>query len=111
MIRLTPAADAAAPSLLVLTLLIIGTGILTGLRETVLPTLLAQQAPANHTTEVFAWLNTFMWVGYGLGTVVAGHFTEPAENGVNAFIAAAVAALAGAAFVHVLRLPPTGSRQ
>jgi MFS family permease len=103
-------ADAAAPSLLVLTLLIVGTGILTGLRETVLPTLLAQQAPVNHTTEVFAWLNTFMWVGYGLGTVVAGYFTEPADNGANAFIAAAVAALAGAAFVYVLRLPSTGSR-
>jgi MFS family permease len=100
-------ADAAAPSLLVLTLLIIGTGILTGLRETVLPTLLAQQAPANHTTEVFAWLNTFMWTGYGLGTVIAGCFTQPAENGADAFVAAAAAALAGAAFVLALRVPPS----
>jgi MFS family permease len=92
-------ADAVAPTLLTLALLIAATGFLIGPRETVQPTLLAQQAPAEHGTEVFAWLNTFMWVGYGLGTAIAGHLTGPADSGAPAFIAAASAALLGAALV------------
>jgi MFS family permease len=98
-------ADAVAPTLLTLALLITATGFLIGPRETVLPTLLAHQAPADHNTEVFAWLTTFMWLGYGLGTAVAGHLTGPADNGATAFLVAAGAALLGAVVVATLYRP------
>lgn len=103
-------ADAVAPNLPTLALLITATGFLIGPRETLQPTLLAQQAPTEHGTEVFAWLNTFMWVGYGLGTATAGHLTGPTSSGATAFTAAATAALLGAALVSTLYRPaPTAT--
>ncbi|MEV0351587.1 hypothetical protein AB0H88_37945 [Nonomuraea sp. NPDC050680] len=63
--------------------------------------LLADHAPARYRTEVFAWLNTFMWAGYGLGTAVAGQLTGPLDTGTTAFGAAAAAAIAGAILATV----------
>ncbi|MFI6790813.1 hypothetical protein ACIBG4_26140 [Nonomuraea sp. NPDC050383] len=66
-----------APGFVTLAVLITLVGLVTGPRDAVVPTLLADHAPARHRTEVFAWLSTFTWAGYGLGTAVAGRLTGP----------------------------------
>lgn len=86
-------ADAFAPTLAILAVLVAATGLLSGPRETLQPSLLMASADSRHRTEVFAWLNTFMWAGYGAGTAVAGQLTGPTDTGATAFLSAAVAAL------------------
>ncbi|MEV4895867.1 MFS transporter [Nonomuraea sp. NPDC055795] len=92
-------AAAWLPGFAILAVLITLVGLATGPRDAVVPALLADHAPARYRTEVFAWLNTFMWAGYGLGTAAAGQLTGTGETGTGAFVAAAagavVAALAG----------------
>jgi MFS family permease len=90
-----------APGFVTLAVLISLAGLVTGPRDAVVPTLLAEHAPARYRTEVFAWLNTFMWAGYGLGTAVAGQLTGPRDTGGAAFGAAAAAAVAGALLAAV----------
>ncbi|MFG6191349.1 MFS transporter [Nonomuraea sp. JJY05] len=90
-----------APGFATLAVLIFLAGLVTGPRDAVVPTLLAEHAPARYRTEVFAWLNTFMWAGYGLGTAVAGQLTGPSDTGGAAFVAAAAAAVAGAILAAV----------
>ncbi|MFI6182977.1 MFS transporter [Nonomuraea sp. NPDC051191] len=90
-----------APGFVTLAVLITLIGLVTGPRDAVVPALLADHAPAQYRTEVFAWLNTFMWAGYGLGTAVAGRLTGPHDTGASAFVAAAVAAVAGAILAAV----------
>ncbi|MCA2222477.1 MFS transporter [Nonomuraea aurantiaca] len=86
-------------------------GLVTGPRDAVHPVLLADHAPARYRTEVFAWLNTFMWTGYGLGTAIAGRLTGPYDSGAAAFVAAAAAALAGAVLIAtVFRPTPSAAR-
>jgi MFS family permease len=74
-------------------------GLLQGARDTLLTSLLADQAPATQRTEAFALLNTFMWLGYGVGTAVAGQLTGPTDGGGPAFLLAAAAALLGALLI------------
>ncbi|MET9243228.1 MFS transporter [Nonomuraea sp. NPDC003709] len=90
-----------APGFMTLAVLITLVGLVTGPRDAVVPTLLAEHAPARYRTEVFAWLNTFTWAGYGLGTAVAGQLTAPHDTGAAAFGAAAIAAMAGAILAAV----------
>ncbi|MFE0148957.1 MFS transporter [Nonomuraea sp. NPDC059007] len=90
-----------APGFVTLAVLITLVGLATGPRDAVVPALLADRAPARYRTEVFAWLNTFMWAGYGLGTAVAGQLTGPGGNGAAggdpaAFVAAAAGAVLAA---------------
>ncbi|MDX3102771.1 MFS transporter [Nonomuraea angiospora] len=85
-----------APGFVTLAVLITLVGLVTGPRDAVVPALLADHTPARYRTEVFAWLNTFMWAGYGLGTAVAGRLTGAHDTGATAFGAAAAAAVAGA---------------
>ncbi|MEU4535918.1 MFS transporter [Streptosporangium sp. NPDC023825] len=94
-----------APNLLALAALITMAGLATGPRDALHPTLLAEHAPTRHRTEVFAWLNTFMWTGYGLGTAVAGHLSEPDTGGAAAFTAASVVALSSAIVAAVAYRP------
>lgn len=103
-------ADAAAMlavahtrGLLALAALITLTGLLTGPRDALHPVLLAEQTPDRYRTEVFAWLNTFMWTGYGLGTAIAGHLTGPHDTGARAFTFATLVALLGAALATTYR--------
>lgn len=98
-------AAAFMPAFLPLALLITLVGALTGPRDNLQPVLLAENAPAEHRTEVFAWLNTFMWTGYGMGTAVAGHLTAPGTDGHASFIAASAIALLGAAVAAGLHRP------
>ncbi|MBE1587363.1 MFS transporter [Nonomuraea angiospora] len=90
-----------APGFVTLAVLITLVGLVTGPRDAVVPALLADHTPARYRTEVFAWLNTFMWAGYGLGTAVAGRLTGPHDTGAAAFGAAAAAAVAGAVLAVV----------
>ncbi|MGW3353627.1 MFS transporter [Nonomuraea rubra] len=96
-----------APGFVSLAILMTLVGLVTGPRDAAVPALLADHAPAGYRTEVFAWLNTFMWAGYGLGTAVAGHLTGPDDTGATAFLAAAAAAAAAAILAAVAsRLAP-----
>ncbi|TMR09841.1 MFS transporter [Nonomuraea turkmeniaca] len=99
-------AGAHVSGFLALAVLITAIGLLTGPRDAVHPTLLAEHTPARYRSEVFAWLNTFMWTGYGLGTAVAGRLTGPDDNGSPAFLTAAVVSLL-AALVAGLAYRPT----
>jgi MFS family permease len=90
-----------APGLIALALLITLSGLLAGPRDTLLQVMLAQGARSAQRTEVFAWLNTFMWAGYALGTTTAGYLTE--DSGAVPFTTAAMTALIGAALVVPLR--------
>ncbi|WP_433512714.1 MFS transporter [Nonomuraea sp. CA-143628] len=83
-----------APGFVTLAILITLVGLVTGPRDAVVPALLADHAPTHYRTEVFAWLNTFTWTGYGLGTAVAGQLTGPHDTGATAFGMAAAAAVA-----------------
>jgi MFS family permease len=85
-----------APGFVPLAVLIACAGLVTGPRDAAVPALLADHAPARYRTEVFAWLNTFMWAGYGLGTAVAGHLTGPHDTGATALAAGSAAAAAAA---------------
>lgn len=98
-------ADAFAHDFLSLAVLITVTAVLTGPRDTLVPALLAEQAPERYRTEVFAWLNTFMWTGYGLGTAIAGSVTGPTDSGSAAFTTAAAVALLGATLAFALYRP------
>jgi MFS family permease len=98
-------AGAFAPGLLALAVVITATGLLTGPRDTLQPALLAENASAEYRTETFAWLNTFMWAGYGVGTAVAGSLTGPGADGAAAFIAAAAVALVGAVLAATVYHP------
>lgn len=89
-------ASAAAPGILTLGALVLVTGLLTGPRDALVPAMLGEGAPPEYRTEVFSWLNTFMWAGYGLGAAVAGRLTGPADSGALAFAAAACVAVLGA---------------
>lgn len=98
-------AAAIAPDLLTTAALIALVGMLTGPRGTLQQSLLSASPTGHGGTEVFAWLNTFMWTGYGLGTAIAGNLTTPHEDGTTAFIAAAAVALLGTALVTALYRP------
>ena len=112
---LLPLAEAAvllgggwAPGFVTLALAVTCVGLVTGPRDAIVPVLLAEHAPARYRTEVFAWLNTFMWAGYGLGTAVAGRLAD--DSGVAAYGAAAVAAVGGALLAAVANRFAAASR-
>lgn len=107
-------ADREASGIPMLALSITAIGLLSGPRESLEQVLLAERAPAWQRAEVFSWLNTFMWGGYGIGTAVAGRLTGPAAGGTTALTGAAAIALLGAvlALTRCLRRPdpPAASR-
>lgn len=109
-ILLVAAATAAAP-LAILAAVITLSGLVSGPRETLQQTLLARHGSNHSGAEVFAWLNTFMWAGYGLGTTLAGALTPPAGNGTVAFAIAAATALVGAALMIVRTRPGSGEEK
>lgn len=97
-----------APGLLTLGGLITLTGLITGPRDALQHVLLAEEAPAHQRTEVFAWLNSFMWGGYGLGTAIAGALTGPGDDGRVAYLTAAAVVLAGALLAAALQASRPG---
>lgn len=83
-------------------------GIASGSRDTLNQVMLSSAAPPGNQAESFAWLNTFMWAGYGAGTATAGqvqsHFHSTAV-----FLLAATAAVT-AAVVAATALPAAERR-
>jgi predicted MFS family arabinose efflux permease len=66
-------------------------GLVGGVRDTVNQVVLTQSAPEVYRTEAFAWLTTFMWLGFGLGTTVAGQ-VQTRLGTASIFLAAAASA-------------------
>ena len=70
-------------------------GLVSGARDALTQTWLAQVAAASSRTEAFAWLNTFMWGGFAAGNAAASLATR--TGGIHtvfltAFIVASIAA-------------------
>lgn len=83
-----------------------GTGLVGGPRDTLHQLVLNDATPDRYRTEAFAWMSTFMWVGYALGTTLAGELASHA--GVRGeFIAAAAAAACAATLSLFVRSPET----
>jgi MFS family permease len=82
--------------------LFVAIGLASGGRDTLTQLVLGAATPAPYRTEVFAWLSTFMWAGYGAGTAIAGQIA--ARGGATpVFLAAAASGLIAAAVVVRLR--------
>jgi MFS family permease len=77
-----------------LSLAVVTIGLLGGARDSAIPALLAGDVSPGYRTEVFGWLTTFMWLGYGLGTSAAGAVTGPAGDGGPALCLAAAVSVA-----------------
>ncbi|MEH6415872.1 MFS transporter [Pseudomonas sp. CGJS7] len=97
-------AAAAMPWMLAVAPLFLGAGLIGGARDTLNQLALSRYAPAAQRTEAFAWLATFMWGGYGIGTWVAGHAQQGSGTGA-VFAAAACASALAAAGAACLRAP------
>jgi MFS family permease len=89
-----------SPSLVLLGVVLLAMGFIGGPRDTLVQ-LVMGDAAGQRRTETFAWLSAVMWVGYGIGTSVAGQVAGTASHGAKvAFLvgagangAAAIAAL------------------
>ncbi len=97
------AACALAPGFVALGAAITVAGLLSAPRDTLQPALLAELVPPGSRTEAFAWLNSMMWAGYGVGTAIAGGLTGPHDGGAAAFATAAVVAVAAATLAGNVR--------
>ncbi|HSV65009.1 MAG TPA: MFS transporter [Mycobacteriales bacterium] len=84
------ACAAIAPGVTALALIFAAAGLVGGPRDCIEQTLLAEASPQQSRTETFAWLNTFMWTGYGVGTAVAGRLVTE-SNASQPFLIGAVA--------------------
>jgi hypothetical protein len=82
--------------------LFVAIGLASGGRDTLTQLVLGEATPAPYRTEVFAWLSTFMWAGYGGGTAIAGQIAT-LGGATPAFLAAATAGVIAAGMVVRLR--------
>jgi hypothetical protein len=71
-------------------------GLLSGPVETVKQLLVGAAAPARQRTEVFSWAFSVLWLGYGIGTTVAGQLATDGAAGPAILAAAGAQAVAGA---------------
>ncbi|MFI9723612.1 MFS transporter [Streptomyces sp. NPDC052396] len=68
-------------------------GLVGGPRDTLHQVVLGKAAPEEHRTEAFAWMSTFMWAGYGVGSALAGQLAGgDGGSAERVFLGAAVAA-------------------
>lgn len=75
-----------------------------GPRDTLVQFVLGDAAPPEERTEAFAWLSTVTWVGYGLGTSLAGQLNGAGSSQAGAtFLAGAAASFVAAAFCLIFR--------
>lgn len=63
-----------ATALVVIGGLYLAAGLVSGGRDALNQFVIADYTPARYRTEAFAWLNTFMWMGYGLGPPSLGRW-------------------------------------
>jgi MFS family permease len=70
----------------VIGLLLLGFGLVGGPRDTLHQLVLGDIAPTRYRTEAFAWMSTFMLVGYSIGTAGAGRLVgDSGQNADHAF--------------------------
>jgi MFS family permease len=87
--------------------LYLAAGLVSGGRDALNQIVIADYTPAVYRTEAFAWLTTFMWMGYGVGTSVAGQVEE--HIGTSAiYPTGATAGLIAAIVVTFVRYPSQG---
>lgn len=104
-------ASLAGPLWLIGALLVM-VGLVGGPRDTLHQLVLSDAAPEDHRTEVFAWLSTFMWAGYGLGTAVSGQLVSQSGGQPHTtFILAAIAAAGASALSLFVRTPAVAHSQ
>lgn len=85
-------------------LIILCIGLAGGPRDTLHQVILGEAAPKRYRAEAFAWLGTFMWVGYAAGTAATGQFVQRAGGETTvAFVVAGCAAALGAALSLLVR--------
>jgi len=83
-------------------------GLANGPVETVKQVLIGEISPTHQRIEVFSWVFSVMWLGFGLGTTVAGQLAESGEAAPTLLVATAaqlVAVLVTVAAVAGLRRP------
>ncbi|MFI9455866.1 MFS transporter [Amycolatopsis sp. NPDC052450] len=97
-------ATGVAPGLVLAGAALLAVGLVSGPRDTLHQIVLGDVAPSPQRTEAFAWMSTFMWVGNGIGTALAGQLATWSEGDhTTTFLAAAAAAAAAAGFSLLLR--------
>lgn len=89
---------AAMPNFALLAVAFAAIGLAEGPRDTLEQLMLGDVSQARYRTETFAWLNTFMWAGYGLGTSSTGLLVSgnSSQGGAQALLAGAAACGLGA---------------
>jgi len=69
-------AAAPLPAFTLRAMLYLGAGVASGARDALNQLVLGDAAAAEHRTETFAWLATFMWAGFGVGATAAGQLND-----------------------------------
>lgn len=93
-----------AALLVLFALVIFCIGLVGGPRDTLHQVVLGEAAPKRYRIEAFAWLGTFMWIGYAGGTAATGQLVERADGATTiAFVAAAGAAALAAVLSLLVR--------
>ncbi|MEU4690704.1 hypothetical protein [Actinoplanes sp. NPDC023714] len=100
---LASAAAGWAPALLVLALLLLAAGAVTGPQDTLIQVVLGEAAPERFRTEAFAWMGASTWAGYALGSAAAGQLIDLTGAPGAAFLAAAAVALLAAPLSLLVR--------
>lgn len=78
-------------------------GLVNGPVETAKQVLIGDASPANQRIEVFSWAFSVLWLGYGLGTTVAGLLADAGEPTPPLLAAAAGQLVAAAGTVGLVR--------
>jgi MFS family permease len=89
-----------------LPLLVLGflaAGTVSGARDALNNLALSHITTAAMRTETFAWLTTFMWAGFGLGTATAGQLKTQANTLAVYLVAAGLGLLAAALASRIIR--------
>ncbi|GAA4551570.1 MFS transporter [Amycolatopsis samaneae] len=85
------------PGFLLNAALLVVVGLVAGPRDALHQVVLGDVAAPEHRAEAFAWMSTFMWLGNGIGTALAGRLLAEAGGAHRTtFLAAAAAAVAAA---------------
>ncbi|MEC3978103.1 MFS transporter [Amycolatopsis sp. H20-H5] len=95
-------ATMAAPTMLTLGVAFAAVGLVAGARDAIEQLVLGAASPDHQRTETFAWLTTFMWGGFAVGSATAGRLAT-SWGTASPFLAAAVLWLIAAAFSAMLR--------
>lgn len=98
------ASGAYVSNLVLLGAVLLVLGSVGGPRDTLVQFVLGDATPPEERTEAFAWLSTVTWLGYALGTSLAGQLNGAGSSQAGAtFLVGAAASFVSAAFCLTLR--------